>query len=92
VSSENETLRWPTNLDRAGIEARLVQVREAARTAGLVYISSLFESVDSMSAGQIGSSVVAALTWLQDKPEQETHMRAVTLPLEMVAMNLKNLK
>ncbi len=92
MSSENETLRWPTNLDRAGIEARLVQVRTAAQEAGLVYLSNLFESIDAMSAGQIGSNVVAALTWLQDKPEQETHKRAITMPLEMVAMNLKYLK
>jgi len=86
--SENETLRWPTNLDRAGIEARLVQVRDAAQSAGLPYVAQLFESVDSMSAAQIGAGVVAALTWLQDKPEQ----RPITTQLEMVAMNLKNLK
>jgi len=88
VGNENETLRWPTNLDRAGIELRLVQVREAAQAAGLPYIAQLFESVDSMSPAQIGASVVAALTWLQEKPD----LRAITTPLEMVAMNLKNLK
>ncbi len=86
--SENETLRWPTNLDRAGIEARLFQVREAAQSAGLPYVAGLFESLDSMSAAQIGAAVVAGLTWLQDKPEQ----RPITTQLEMVAMNLKNLK
>ena len=88
MSSEYETLRWPTNLDRAGIEARLVQVREAAQTAGLPYVSQLFESVDSLTSAQVGANVVAALTWLQDKPES----RAITMQLEMVAMNLKNLK
>jgi hypothetical protein len=88
MASENETLRWPTSLDRAGIERRLVQVREAARSEGLVFISSLFEGVEALSPGEIGGNVVAALTWLQDKPEH----RAITTQLEMVAMNLKNLK
>lgn len=88
VSNQNETLRWPTNLDRAGIEARLLQVNEAARSAGLPYVAQLFDSVDSLSAAQIGANVVAALTWLQDKPEQ----RAITTQLEMVALNLKNLR
>ena len=35
MSNEYETLRWPTNLDRAGIEKRLVEVRETAQRAGL---------------------------------------------------------
>ena len=41
-----------------------------------------------MTAPQLGGAVVAALTWLQDKPDS----RAVTMTLEMVALNLKNLK
>ena len=88
MASENETLRWPTNLDRAGIEARLAQVRKAAEAAGLPYVAGLFASVETMTPADLGASVVAALTWLQDKPDQ----RAVTAQLEMVAMNLKNLK
>ena len=41
-----------------------------------------------MTPAQIGASVVAALGLLQD---QHDH-RAITTQLEMVAMNLKNLK
>jgi hypothetical protein len=41
-----------------------------------------------MTSRQIGANVVAALTWVQDKPEH----RSITTQLEMVAMNLKNLK
>ena len=88
MTSENETLRWPTNLDRAGIEARLVRVRKAAETAGLPYVAGLFDSVSAMTPAQLGANVVAALTWLQDKPEH----RAITTQVEMVALNLKNLK
>jgi ABC-type transporter Mla maintaining outer membrane lipid asymmetry ATPase subunit MlaF len=92
LNSENETLRWPTNLDRAGIEARLAQVREAARKAALDHVVRLFQDPASLSAAQIGANVVAALTWLQDKTASEDVARSVTMQLEMVAMNLKNLK
>jgi hypothetical protein len=88
VSSGNETLRWPTNLDRAGIEQRLVQVRKAAEAAKLAELAALFANVEGMAARQIGANVVAALTWLQDRPEH----RPITTQLEMVAMNLKHLK
>ena len=88
MATENETLRWPTNLDRAGIEQRLVQVRESAQKQDLAHLVSLLENFKDMSAAQLGVAVVAALTWLQDKPES----RAITMQLEMVAMNLKNLK
>jgi hypothetical protein len=86
--SPEETLRWPTNLDRAGIEQRLVQVRDAARAAGYTDIAKLLENLDRMSAAELGTSVVTALTLLQDKSGQA----AIARQLEMVALNLKNLK
>jgi len=85
--SEYETLRWPTNLDRAAIEARLVKVAAYARANNLPDLVSLFTDVHGMSSAQMGINVVAALTWLQDKPQH----RAIATQLEMVAMNLKNL-
>jgi hypothetical protein len=88
MASENETLRWPTKLDRAGIEQRLVQVRKAAEAGKLAELAALFANVEGMTSRQIGANVVAALTWVQDKPEH----RSITTQLEMVAMNLKNLK
>jgi hypothetical protein len=87
-SPNEETLRWPTNLDRAGIEQRLVQVREAALAAGYADIAKLLEEPNRMSAAQLGASVVAALTLVQDKSDQAPIARQ----LEMVALNLKNLK
>jgi hypothetical protein len=88
MSNEYETLRWPTNLDRAGIEKRLVEVRETAQRSGLDALAKGFESLEKLSAGQLGAKVVAALTEVQEKPE----FRAIATQLEMVAMNLKNLK
>jgi hypothetical protein len=86
--SYNETLRWPTNLDRAAIVQRLSHVREIAQARGLTEIAARFEGVEAMTGPQIGAGVIAALTWLQEKPEH----RELATRLEMVAMNLKNLK
>ncbi len=88
MSNENETLRWPTNLDRAAIVERLVQVRTMATEAGLADLAARFADVEDMASGLIGARVITALTWIQEKPEYE----AITSQLAMVAMNLKNLK
>ena len=84
----DETLRWPTNLDRAAIESRLVQVRDAAAAAGLSEVAQLLKDPQKMTGAQIGAAVVAALERVQEKNEHG----AITTQLEMVAMNLKNLK
>ena len=88
MAKYDETLRWPTNLDRAGIESRLVQVRDAAQAAGLNEVAALFSNLKTMSGAQIGAAVVSALERVQEKNEHG----AITTQLEMVAMNLKNLK
>jgi len=88
VAKHDETLRWPTNLNRAGIESRLVQVRDAARAAGLNDVAALLDNPSKMTGAQIGAAVVAALERVQEKNEHG----AITTQLEMVAMNLKNLK
>lgn len=82
--SDYETLRWPTNLDRAGIEKRLAQVRDS----GVPELAGRFTDLQKMTPAQLGAAVVAALSWVQGKPEH----RAIATQLEMVAMNLKNLK
>lgn len=85
---ENETLRWPTNLDRRAIVARLLQFRDVARSAGLADIAARFDKVEEMPSAQIGANVIAAMTWLQERAEYVP----IAKQLEMVAMNLKNLK
>ena len=88
MAKHDETLRWPTNLDRGAIEKRLVQVRDAAQAAGLDEVATLFKNPGKMSGAQIGAAVVTALERVQEKHEHG----AITTQLEMVAMNLKNLK
>jgi hypothetical protein len=88
VSTEYETLRWPTNLNRAAIELRLVQVRDYALANGLPELAARFENLPALSAAQLGAAVLGGLNWLQKSPQ---HRPAIT-QLEMAAMNLKNLK
>lgn len=93
MTQENETVRWPTNLDRGAIEERLAKVRQAALDAHLAALGARFENVGAMSAAQIASNVVGALTWLLNRPAHErTGYEGITKQLEMVALNLKNLK
>lgn len=87
-SSEIETLRWPTNLDHRAIVRRLIRFREAAKYCGLGDLSAHFADVEHMPAAQIAVHVVGTLTWLLDRSEY----RPLARRLEMVAMNLKNLR
>ena len=87
----DETLRFPTNLDRAGIESRLSQVRDAAKANGLAELAASLEGLSALTPAQLGAKVVAAITLMQDKQEQPPH-RKIAAQLEIVAMNLKNLK
>jgi hypothetical protein len=91
MSSEeagNETLRWPTNLDGPAIESRLIQARTSAGEKGLTEVAAILEGIERMAPAQVAMAVMAALRWLEGKPE----LRAFTLQLEMVALNLKNLR
>jgi hypothetical protein len=88
TTNQYETLRWPTNLDRAGIELRLVQVRDYALANGLPELAARFENLPKLSSAQLGAAVLGALNSLQKFPQ---HREALT-QLEMAALNLKNLK
>ncbi|HEY5897424.1 MAG TPA: hypothetical protein VIV54_07665 [Burkholderiales bacterium] len=88
MGTETETLRWPTNLDRAAIEQRLIHAREIAVQQGLTEVASLLADVEHKPPSQIAMAVMGTLDWLEHKPE----LRSYTLQLEMVALNLKNLK
>ena len=83
-----ETIRWPTNLDRPAIEKRLIQARATAEKEGWTELATLLADVEKKSAAEIAKAVMASLDWLQRQPE----MRSFAVQLEMVALNLKNLK
>ena len=83
-----ETLRWPTNMDRAAIIAKLVLIRESAGLTGSPDLAAFFSNVEDMTSARIGASVISALSWVEGKPEHQ----AAGTQLSMVAMNLKNLR
>ncbi len=88
MSNEYETLRWPTNMDRAAIIAKLAEIRESALTKGLAELAAFFEHVEELPSPKVGAKVIAALTWLEGRPE----CIAFGTQLSLVAMNLKNLR
>ena len=88
MSNEYETLRWPTNMDRAAIVAKLLEIRESGGVQGTPDLLAFFTNLEGMTSARLGASVISALTWIEGKPE---HI-AVGTQLSMVAMNLKNLK
>ena len=88
MDAANETLRFPTHLDREAIVARLIKLRDAATAAGVEHLATAFADPESLSSSQLGAAVVSALS----RMEQGSEHRALAAQLEIVAMNLKNLK
>jgi hypothetical protein len=86
--ADDKTIRMVTNLDRPAVEAKLIEVRNAAQSANLPDLASMFNAVEGMPKAQIEQRVKNALKWLSDKPQ---HNRIAT-ELELVELNLKNLK
>lgn len=85
---ENETLRFPTNLDHAAIVRRLVGIRAAALEKGPPELAALLDGVEAMAAPRVGVTVISAISLLNERPEHQ----ALAQRLEMLAVNLKNLR
>jgi hypothetical protein len=88
MAEDDKTVRMVTNLDRKAIEAKLAEVRKAAQAANLSELAGMFAGVEGMPKGQIETRVKNALKWLAEKPQ---HQRII-VELELVELNLKNLK
>ena len=88
MTEENDTLRWPGNLDQAGIVRMLVLIRESAVAAGRPEFAERFSGIEHSTPAQIGAAVIGTLNWVEDKPEYQPYAKQ----LGIVAMNLKNLR
>lgn len=88
MSWEEETLRFPSHLDQAAIVARLVKLREAGEKAGLAEFVEMLAGVETMPPAELGMSIISAINWLQARPEH----KALAGKMEMLAVNIKNLK
>ena len=85
--SHEPTMKLVTNLDRAAIEAKLLEVGSDAAAAGLTDLARMFIGIEGMPKAQIEQRVNNAMKWLADKPQ---HMKMSSM-LDLVGMNLKNL-
>ena len=88
MSMHDKTLKLVTNLDRAGIEARLVEVRDAARENNLGELAALLDGIEGMPRAHIEERVQNALKSLRGDPEHGS----LSALLELVELNLPNLK
>ncbi|MDH4323571.1 MAG: hypothetical protein OEZ09_07650 [Betaproteobacteria bacterium] len=88
MSSHEETLKLVTNLDRAGIESRLADVRGAAQSAGLADLAQLLADAPGAPRARLEQKIRGALKFLAGKPEH----KALLAQLELVEINLPNLK
>ncbi len=88
MSSHDETLKLVTNLDRAGIESRLAEVRSAAQAAGLAELAQLLGGAPGAPRAALEQKIRGALKLLAGKPEH----KMLLAQLELVEINLPNLK
>ncbi|MSQ54828.1 MAG: hypothetical protein EXR31_05610 [Betaproteobacteria bacterium] len=88
MEKEDETVRFPTKLDPAAIYERLAGVRDAAQQSGLPEIAALLKDVEAMIPAEIGKVVIRSMGLIGGKPEHQ----GLAKQLQIIAMNLKNLK
>jgi hypothetical protein len=88
MSDADKTVRMLTNLDRKAVEAKLAEVRQAAQSAKLQELASLFSGVEGLPRAQIEPRVQKAQQLLAGKAQYQR----MAADLELVEMNLKNLK
>ena len=92
MSNNEETIRFPTTLNRKQIETRLVQVHAIAVQEGLEDVAERFAGVRAMSSAEIRAAVLGTLTVICEKSDhQRERYGTVAKALEMIALNLKNL-
>jgi hypothetical protein len=87
-NDHDKTMKLVTNLDRGGIEGRLVELRKAAHSSNLAELAAMFAGIEGMPRAEMEKRVRSALQWLADKP-QHNNLRG---QLEIVELNLPNLK
>jgi len=88
MAGDDKTMRMVSNLDRKAIEGKLGEARAFAQSSNLAELASMFAGVEGMPRAQIETRVANALKWLADKPQHQK----ITGVLELVELNLKNLK
>jgi len=86
--THDKTLKLVTNLGRPEIEARLAEVRQAARAKGLDALAQHLAGIEGLPRAQMETRVKAALKLLSGNAEQQ----GLVAQLELIELNLSNLK
>jgi len=86
--THQKTLKIVTNLDRNGIESRIAEVRNAARSRNLSEVASALTDIEGMARAQLEARVRSALKLLDARSEHKD----LSAHLELVELNLPNLK
>lgn len=81
------TLRFVTNLDRAGIEAQLRQVAQKAAERQLPAVAELLSGADGKSRQALDEIISASIVLLR----QGSGQQGLADQLEMLQLNLPNL-
>jgi UTP-glucose-1-phosphate uridylyltransferase len=82
----DDTFELVTNLDRAAIESRLEEVRQAAESMLLAELAQQLTGVAGKSREELGARVGAAMACARDAGQKQ-----LLAQLEMVELNLPNL-
>ena len=86
--ADDKTMKLVTNLDRGAIEAKLLEIGNAALASGLTDLAKMFIGIEGLPRAQIEQRVSNAQKWLAGKPQHG----ALASLLDLVEMNLQNLK
>jgi hypothetical protein len=85
-SHHDKTFELVTNLDRAGIEARLEEVRQAAESMLIADLAQPLTGIAGKSREELTARVRTAMEAARDAGQQH-----LLTQLEMVELNLPNL-
>ena len=88
MSTHDQTLKIVTNLDRAGIEQRIANIRDAAQATNLAELVQLLSGIEGTPRAQFEKKLKDALKSISGKPAHA----GLAAQLEMLEMNLPNLK
>lgn len=88
MSSPDDTLKLVKNLDRAAVEAKLAEVRSAARKSNVSGLVAALTGIEGMPRAQLEQRVLGAQKLVRGKPEH----KLLLAQLELAEINLPNLK
>jgi hypothetical protein len=88
MSSPDDTVKLVKDLDRAAVEAKLAEVRGAARKHNLAELVAALTGIEGLPRAQLEQRVLGAQKLVRGKSEH----KLLLAQLELAEINLPNLK